>query len=74
MVESENETSQDYDYMARRQQHLQAVAHGGTVPEFCSNVSFSFHLFKTTNGQMATDMFIVKQNMIRLIATMNKHI
>ena len=27
---------------------------------------------KTTKGQMATDMLIVKQNMMRLIPTMNK--
>ena len=32
----------------------------------------SFHLFKTTKGQMATDMLIVRQNMMRLIPTMNK--
>jgi len=38
--------------------------------------SISFHLFKTTKGQMATDMLIVRQNMMRLIPTMNitKHI
>jgi len=32
----------------------------------------SFHLFKTTKGQMATDMLIVRQNMMRLIPTMKK--
>jgi len=31
-----------------------------------------FHLFKTTKGQMATDMLIVRQNMMRLIPIMNK--
>jgi len=29
----------------------------------------SFNLCKTTNGQMATDMFIVRQNTMRLIPT-----
>jgi len=35
-------------------------------------ISFSFHLFKTTKGQMAIDMLIVRQSMMRLIPTMNK--
>jgi len=35
-------------------------------------ITFSFHLFKTTKGQMATDTLIVRQNMMRLIPTMNK--
>jgi len=34
-------------------------------------ISFSFHLFKTTKGQMAIDMLIVRQSMMRLIPTMN---
>jgi len=40
----------------------------------CENIQrvVSFHLFKTTKGQMATDMLIVTQNMMRLIPTMNK--
>ena len=42
------------------------------VENFFSHSLFSFHLFKTTKGQMATDMLIVRQNMMRLIPTMNK--
>ena len=41
-------------------------------PLFCYSNFISFHLFKTTKGQMATDMLIVRQNMMRLIPTMNK--
>ena len=39
-------------------------------------LEYAFHLFKTTKGQMATDMLIVRQNMMRLIPTINrtKHI
>ena len=44
----------------------------GTLVTMTGHISFHFHLFKTIKGQMATDMLIVKQNMMRLIATMNK--
>jgi len=38
---------------------------------FISFHFISFHLVKATKGQMATDMLNVRQNMMRLIATMN---